>query len=367
MSFDFTALVTDRTQADVDYAQALKQLGLAGMSAAQLQEWFGGLKGTYNAADLNRVSDAMEALVADFTTLGYAVPGYSRVQVQHPAASRLPSGYTELEYIQSTGTQYIDTGISGVYTATFDIQFASSSSRVLIGQDDAVATYWGKDASNRPELGGGVYINADATNRFQATFNRSSSVAYLTVGSTTVQRSGAASTYPFTLFRIGAGDGANYLGTSTLYSAQFSVDSVLVRDYVPCINPDGEAGMYDLVNNQFYGNDGSGSFVTGPEVPSQPDPALDPYTWYENIDIPTQSEMAQYLANMQALAGVIATAQYSVQLPQSMALLTYVGANNIETLLQEINAYIVAISAVFLPAGAVWASAGSPGFYFISN
>ena len=28
-------------------------------------------------------------------------------------SANLPSGYTELEYIESTGTQYIDTGLKG--------------------------------------------------------------------------------------------------------------------------------------------------------------------------------------------------------------------------------------------------------------
>ena len=38
---------------------------------------------------------------------------------------------------------------------------------------------------------------------------------------------------------------------------------VLVRDLVPCINPYGEVGLYDVVNNKFYGNSGSGTFKAG--------------------------------------------------------------------------------------------------------
>ena len=38
---------------------------------------------------------------------------------------------------------------------------------------------------------------------------------------------------------------------------------ILVRDYVPVTNASGTAGLYDLVNNKFYGNSGSGSFLTG--------------------------------------------------------------------------------------------------------
>ena len=108
-------------------------------------------------------------------------------------------------------------------------------------------------------------------------------------------------------------------------------------------------------------NAGTGVFIAGPEVtPSIP--TLDPYTWYEG-DIPTASQMAQYLANVQALQDVI-TGAYTVSLPSSMALLTYVGANNIEQLLAEINAYLTALQAVFLRSGMTWAVSGGPGFYF---
>lgn len=70
-------LVTDRTQADVNYAAQLNRLGLAGMSAAQLDEWLAGLKGSYNAADLNRVGEACAELYGLITGYGYAVPGYA--------------------------------------------------------------------------------------------------------------------------------------------------------------------------------------------------------------------------------------------------------------------------------------------------
>ena len=38
-------------------------------------------------------------------------------------------------------------------------------------------------------------------------------------------------------------------------------NDILVRDFVPCINAEGEYGLYDFVNSQFYGNVGTGSFT----------------------------------------------------------------------------------------------------------
>ena len=48
----------------------------------------------------------------------------------------LPSGYTQLEYIESTGTQYISTGITPTENTKVVIEFnSSSSSGVVFGQD----------------------------------------------------------------------------------------------------------------------------------------------------------------------------------------------------------------------------------------
>ena len=35
---------------------------------------------------------------------------------------------------------------------------------------------------------------------------------------------------------------------------------------IPCKNPSNEIGMYDLVNDVFYSNAGTGSFIAGAEV-----------------------------------------------------------------------------------------------------
>lgn len=48
----------------------------------------------------------------------------------------LPSGYKRLEYIESTGTQYISTGITPTENTKVVIEFNSSnSSGVVFGQD----------------------------------------------------------------------------------------------------------------------------------------------------------------------------------------------------------------------------------------
>ena len=66
-------LITDRTQTDVEYAQQLNALGWANMSAAQRSEYLVGLKGAYNATDLNRVGSAVNYVAQLLTDAGYQV------------------------------------------------------------------------------------------------------------------------------------------------------------------------------------------------------------------------------------------------------------------------------------------------------
>ena len=66
-------LITDRTQADVDRVLALSAKGWASMTAAEQAEWSAGLRGAYNASDLNRVQEAMEYLAGVIASYGYAV------------------------------------------------------------------------------------------------------------------------------------------------------------------------------------------------------------------------------------------------------------------------------------------------------
>lgn len=67
-------LVTDRTEADASRCIELRDKGWAAMTAAERAEWVAGMKGAYNASDLNRVASAMSYLSQRFASAGYSVP-----------------------------------------------------------------------------------------------------------------------------------------------------------------------------------------------------------------------------------------------------------------------------------------------------
>lgn len=71
-------LVFNRAQTDVDRWETLGNKGFAAMTAEEKREWLRGMKGSYNASDLNRVASAMQYLSARFREYGYASAVTSR-------------------------------------------------------------------------------------------------------------------------------------------------------------------------------------------------------------------------------------------------------------------------------------------------
>lgn len=59
-------LITDRTQADVDYANSLSLKGWSKMTAEEKEKWLNGLKGAYNHTDFNRVERAVAEIAVLF-------------------------------------------------------------------------------------------------------------------------------------------------------------------------------------------------------------------------------------------------------------------------------------------------------------
>lgn len=69
-------LITDRTYADVTRADQLNALWVGGVftgTTEELAKWFSGLKGAYNATDLNRVGAAVRYLADRLSPYGYVV------------------------------------------------------------------------------------------------------------------------------------------------------------------------------------------------------------------------------------------------------------------------------------------------------
>ena len=377
--FDFSTLITDRSPEDLQALRDLLATPMADWTAEQLAEFNQAVsKGAYNYTDLNRVTACMDYLNERLTALGY-VTGYRPIIV-HPETPSptptLPEGYTELEYIQSSGTQYVDTGFKPNQDTSVSVEFETSfvdnttaSTHPVYGS----ATDYNSSAFEFWTVSKGFYTYG--SQNWQSDFGIVANAKYESlqeknvVSLNDVTKSFEYQTfetpYNLLLFATRRSSGifiAQSDAQLKIYSCKIYDDDTLVRNYVPCKNPDGEVGLYDLVGKQFYGNAGTGVFIAGPEVtPSIP--TLDPYTWHEG-DIPTASQMQRYLANVAALRGVLSLPQTIPVVPRDMVGLTQREANTIESILGLIQAYLVAMQQVVFQSGMVWAVSGGPGWYF---
>lgn len=80
--------------------------------------------------------------------------------------------------------------------------------------------------------------------------------------------------------------------------------------------------------------------------------------WAEG-DMPAVSELDTYLSNLAALRGVLAVLPATPPTPESMELLTYATANDIERILVDIDLLLNTMGGAFLRAGMPWAVAGN--------
>lgn len=82
MSFDYTTLITDRANTDVNHLKLLKTKNYAAMSEAEKAVWDAALRGAYNASDMNRITDAMVYLKRLYEQYGLEV-SYTPVNIPH--------------------------------------------------------------------------------------------------------------------------------------------------------------------------------------------------------------------------------------------------------------------------------------------
>lgn len=180
-----------------------------------------------------------------------------------PGKRALPSGYTEVDYIKVTGTQYIDTGFkpnqdtriicefkyaggTGVYGARSTVSSRNFSMRVINGA-------W------QMGYGAGVTtgtIASDTVNWHVADHNKNE--LYIDGElATTREYVEFSAPYPAAIGAIRAG--SMYYGQGQYRACKIYDNGTLVRDLVPCINADNEAGMYDYITDTFMGNSGTGT------------------------------------------------------------------------------------------------------------
>ena len=168
--------------------------------------------------------------------------------------------YTPIEYIQFTGTQDIDTGITCNQNTKIEIKFTreNSESRWLYGvrnsaNTSSVTAYLGSDGAWR--FGGAYKGYTIPLNKVCTMVIDKNGITYN--GTTNKYSSGSVGTFTSNA-TLTLGSARNNSGTygspqfiGKIYSFKMYDGSILVADYIPSISSDGEYGFYDNVSKEF--------------------------------------------------------------------------------------------------------------------
>lgn len=184
----------------------------------------------------------------------------------------LPSGYKRLEYIQSSGTQYIDTGIIGSYdtrvTADFEILSIGSGTVFVFGSqaNNNVRYCLGITSASvfRSDYGTEYISGPSAATGTKYTADKNRNVC--TINGTAINSNAQTFTGTTNIYLFARSYSSLSYANLKMYGCKIYSNDVLVRDFIPCKNASGVAGMWDDVNSVFYGNAGSGTFTAGLEI-----------------------------------------------------------------------------------------------------
>lgn len=188
----------------------------------------------------------------------------------------LPTGYKLLEYIQSTGSQYVDTEfkpnqdtkvvlgvrLTDTTVSANNLFGARTSTTSNVFSASTVSTNYWRHGYNTSTVSTGVAIDGE---KHEIVLDKNAMSIDGVVISTATE---GTFTCPVsaTIGRIAVKATTVYAGYAEFYYCSIYDNDTLIRQYVPCINPDGEVGLYDLVNSKFYGDAAGVGFTAGPEL-----------------------------------------------------------------------------------------------------
>ena len=186
-------------------------------------------------------------------------------------ASGLPIGYTLVEGITATGTQYIDTGITLASTDVVETEFKNSTSSdygavygvYKTNENSAFyanQTYYGYDKS-----GNKVNTNVAVDDQWHHTthdfVNGTLQIDNTTVTFTPFEFENTDNNGLFTRFYNGS---YGYFFKGSVKSHKITRNGVVIFNAVSAKREsDNALGMYDFVSGTFFTNDGTGTFTAG--------------------------------------------------------------------------------------------------------
>lgn len=193
--------------------------------------------------------------------------------------NELPSGFSPLFYLAtSSAGPYINTDVYASPTGYFEVdaqwEVRPAQDTWFFGayiayQDTIVGTY--PNGNFRFLVGNSGFISSDSAyfnlDRHKYLANDSGLFVDNALVSASPNWSNVPRSRKYGLFAIDGISGNGRAANARIYSCKIWDSNTLVRNYVPAMrNNDNALGMYDVVNDVFYTNSGTGAFVAGPTI-----------------------------------------------------------------------------------------------------
>lgn len=159
----------------------------------------------------------------------------------------------EIEYLVSTGTQWIDTEYRSDNTNTIELTVVTDGTDGFMGSNGNMQM----DLRLSKELGKRTMMVTHSKENGPKTYVNGSLVDS--------QNYHAYNGYIIALFAMSTSPSAvSYYSSAVVYSAQLIINSTLVRDFIP-VRVGNVGYMYDKVSGKLFGNAGTGEFILGPD------------------------------------------------------------------------------------------------------
>lgn len=198
--------------------------------------------------------------------------------------SQLPTEYQEVEYIESSGTQYINTDViptvdTGVKVRGHFTSIQKDKDNIILGASDQTGFSNGKPYSVDTwsdkvyfPFGGfagdstdTITITQTNNKQYEYTLNyMNSGKASVDTQQMTLPARTSMTSNALYLFCLNGNGTAGYYAHFALEYLQITQGENVIHDYVPCYRKaDNVAGLYDIVTGTFLTNAGSGTFAVG--------------------------------------------------------------------------------------------------------
>ena len=199
-----------------------------------------------------------------------------RMLIANSEQGLLPSEYQQVEYIEATGTQFLDIEEQAFGSSEIEckFQFTQKSSGFIFGSRKS-------SSANQTTLllnSSGNIVCCAMANAAQTIKKYDSDIHTIVMNSETVVFDNEITlsfslgfTSPTTINLFACNDLAQGEGYSKSHSRMYyfrkKENGILTRDLIPCYRKsDDVIGMYDIANDVLYTNKGTGTFLKGADV-----------------------------------------------------------------------------------------------------